>query len=153
MWMCKELKIELKNMTKVYYLIILYIVYHLIILYYQIAKNVHAIAEIKTIVHLLVVAWKRALFTELILLRKVKHTYIMAHLMENSSIGTTITQIRLGITVMKTKLNSQTYLAVKTLWDWVQSKMEYCCVCYTIQVYHKKMMWPLSNREVHNSTS
>ena len=107
MWMCKELKIELKNMTKVYYLIILYIVYHLIILYYQIAKNVHAIAEIKTIVHLLVVAWKRALFTELILLRKVKHTYIMAHLMENSSIGTTITQIRLGITVMKTKLNSQ----------------------------------------------
>ena len=46
----------------------------------------------------------------------------------------------------------KTYLAVKTLWDWVQSKMEYCCVCYTIQVCHKKM-WPLSNREVHNSTS
>ena len=36
-----------------------------------------------------------------------KRTYIMALLMESSSVGTTITQIRFGIKIMKTKLNSQ----------------------------------------------
>ena len=51
--------------------------------------------------------WKRALFTELMLSSKMKHTYIMAHLIESSSIGTTITQIHVGIKIMKTKLNSQ----------------------------------------------
>ena len=46
----------------------------------------------KTIFHLLAVAWKRALFTEIMLLSKKKHTYILAHLMKSSSIGTTITK-------------------------------------------------------------
>ena len=38
---------------------------------------------------------------------KMKHTYIMAHLMESSSIVTAITQIHFGIKIMKTKLNSE----------------------------------------------
>ena len=76
-------------------------------LYYEIAKNVHAIAEIKAIFHLLAVAWKRTLFRELMLSSKMKHTYIMTYLMESSSIGITITQIWFGIKIMKTKLNSQ----------------------------------------------
>ena len=40
-------------------------------------------------------------------IKQMKHTYIMAHSMESSSIGTTITQVRFGIKIMKTKLNSQ----------------------------------------------
>ena len=47
------------------------------------------------------------LFTELMLSSKMKRTYIMAHVIEILSIGTTITQIRFGIKIMKTKLNPQ----------------------------------------------
>ena len=47
------------------------------------------------------------LFTELMLSSKMERTYIMAHLIQSLSIRTTITQIRFGIKIMKTKLNPQ----------------------------------------------
>ena len=79
-----------------------------------------SIAEIKTIVHLLAVAWKRALFTELVLSNKMKHTYIMAHPMESSSIGTTITQIHFGVKIMKTKTE-----LLKHIWQLKRNGIEF----------------------------
>ena len=52
--------------------------------------------------------------TELKLSNKMKHMNIMEHLIESSSIGTTVTQIPFGTKIMKTKLNSENILAVKT---------------------------------------
>ena len=57
-----------------------------------ILKNIWHNLNWFTIVQLLAVAWKYGLFTELMLSSKIKHMF-MAHLMESSSIGTTITQI------------------------------------------------------------
>ena len=76
----------------------------------------------------------------------MKHMYIMADVMKSSSISTTVTQICFQIKIMKSKLNSQNISGNLNVMVLSSIKIEHCWVCYTIQVWHKKMR-PLTDIE------